>query len=56
MASDIVNFYSGKNIFVTGASGLLGKVLVEKLLWSCPAINAIHILLRGRRGSEYDLQ
>ena len=26
MLSDICNFYSGKSIFITGATGYLGKV------------------------------
>eukprot|EP00931_Biecheleriopsis_adriatica_P069637 TRINITY_DN43467_c0_g1_i1.p1 TRINITY_DN43467_c0_g1~~TRINITY_DN43467_c0_g1_i1.p1 ORF type:complete len:593 (-),score=115.42 TRINITY_DN43467_c0_g1_i1:75-1826(-) len=29
----IVDFYTGKNVLVTGCTGFVGKVLLEKLLW-----------------------
>ena len=32
----IPNFYKNKTLFVTGATGFLGKVLLEKLLRSLP--------------------
>lgn len=41
---------SGKHIFVTGASGFMGKVLVEKLLRSCPEIGCIYLLMRPKKG------
>ncbi|XP_023673586.1 fatty acyl-CoA reductase 1-like isoform X2 [Paramormyrops kingsleyae] len=47
MAS-IADFYAGKNILITGATGFMGKVLVEKLLRSCPDINALYILVRPK--------
>ncbi|KAJ1520338.1 hypothetical protein ONE63_004536 [Megalurothrips usitatus] len=41
---------SGKHIFVTGASGFMGKVLLEKLLRSCPEVGCIYLLMRPKRG------
>lgn len=43
-------FYQGKSIFITGASGFMGKVLIEKLLYSCSEIKQIMILVRPKRG------
>ncbi|KAF9794076.1 hypothetical protein SFRURICE_013541 [Spodoptera frugiperda] len=46
----IPEFYRGKTVFITGASGFMGKVLVEKLLYSCPDLDRIYILLRNKKG------
>lgn len=46
----IPEFYADQEIFVTGGSGFMGKVLIEKLLRSCPGIKAIYVLLRPKKG------
>jgi len=46
----IPEYYAGKNIFVTGATGFIGKVLVEKLLRSCPSVGDIYCLTRPKKG------
>lgn len=50
----IATFYAGRNIFITGGSGFLGKVLIEKLLRSCPEIGHIFILMRPKKGLSID--
>ncbi|EYU34264.1 hypothetical protein MIMGU_mgv1a0245681mg, partial [Erythranthe guttata] len=42
----ILKFFEGKNIFVTGGTGLLGKVLVEKILRST-SVGKIYILVKA---------
>ncbi|XP_014231220.1 fatty acyl-CoA reductase wat-like [Trichogramma pretiosum] len=42
-------FYAGQTVFLTGGTGFLGKVLVEKLLRSCPDVKRIYILVRDKR-------
>jgi len=44
----IPTFYSGRSIFITGASGYLGKALIEKLLRSCPDTREIFLLMRPK--------
>ena len=48
--SPISNYYKNKSIFVTGATGFLGKALIEKLLRSCYGLNKIYILVRPKKG------
>lgn len=48
--SNIQSYYKDKTIFITGGSGLMGKVLIEKLLYNCSDLNKIYILLRSKRG------
>lgn len=45
----IQKFYAGKNVFITGGTGFIGKQLIEKLLRACPDINKIYILARPKK-------
>jgi len=47
--SPIGQFYHGKTVFVTGATGFMGKVLVEKLLRST-TVSKIYVLIRPKKG------
>ncbi|XP_035280987.1 fatty acyl-CoA reductase 1 isoform X1 [Anguilla anguilla] len=49
MAS-IADYYAGKSVLITGATGFMGKVLVEKLLRCCPGVQALYILVRPKAG------
>ncbi|XP_065349011.1 putative fatty acyl-CoA reductase CG5065 [Cloeon dipterum] len=50
--SEIANFYNGQSVLVTGATGFLGKVLIEKLLRACPGIETIYILIRAKKNKN----
>lgn len=49
--SKIKQFYKDKCIFVTGATGFLGKILMEKLLRDCENIAYIYFLIRIKSNS-----
>ncbi|CAA7060508.1 unnamed protein product [Microthlaspi erraticum] len=44
----IVRFLKGKSYFVTGATGFLAKVLIEKLLRGSPEIGKIFLLIKSK--------
>ncbi|MEE2733012.1 MAG: fatty acyl-CoA reductase [Pseudomonadota bacterium] len=41
--------FNGKSVFITGVTGFVGKVLLEKILRSVPSVERIHLLIRGNR-------
>lgn len=48
----VADFYIGKTVFITGGTGFMGKVLVEKLLRACPGVHKIYLLIRPKRGQN----
>jgi fatty acyl-CoA reductase len=48
----IREFYKGKSILLTGATGFVGKVILEKFFRSLPEIKTIYILVRPKRGVQ----
>ncbi|CAH0406878.1 unnamed protein product [Chilo suppressalis] len=53
--SPVVNFYTGKSVFITGATGFLGTVLLEKLMFTCAHnIKNIYILIKPTDGQSID--
>ncbi|KAI4872077.1 hypothetical protein NFI96_026542, partial [Prochilodus magdalenae] len=48
----ISEWYAGKNVLITGATGFMGKVLVEKLLRSCPEVRSLYLLVRPKAGQS----
>ena len=47
-------FYRGKHIFVTGGTGFVGKVLLEKLMRSFPQVGKVYVLIRQKKGQGVD--
>ncbi|KAH8298431.1 hypothetical protein KR044_002650, partial [Drosophila immigrans] len=51
MESQIQEFYKDKTIFLTGGSGLMGRVTIEKMLRSTD-VTRIYVLMRPKRGKS----
>ncbi|XP_020501160.1 fatty acyl-CoA reductase 1 isoform X1 [Labrus bergylta] len=48
----IPEYYAGKNVLITGATGFMGKVLLEKLLRSCPGVKSVYVMVRSKAGQS----
>nr|CAI5868673.1 unnamed protein product [Callosobruchus analis] len=49
--TEIQKFYKGSNVFITGGTGFLGKILIEKLLRSTE-VNTLYLLIREKKGKN----
>lgn len=45
-----IHYFININSFLSGATGFVGKTLLEKLLWSFAQIKCIYILIREKNG------
>jgi fatty acyl-CoA reductase len=52
IGSEIAEYYKNKSILITGATGFIGKVLIEKLLRSCYDLKTIYVLVRSKKGQN----
>ena len=50
MTKSISDYYNEKNVLVTGATGFVGKLLIEKLLSTCSSMRTVHCLIREKNG------
>ncbi|XP_076672853.1 putative fatty acyl-CoA reductase CG5065 isoform X2 [Andrena cerasifolii] len=50
--SKIAEWFSHTNVLITGGTGFLGKLIVEKLLRSCPGITTMYMIVRPKKGKS----
>ncbi|XP_058457841.1 putative fatty acyl-CoA reductase CG5065 [Malaya genurostris] len=50
----VPKFYAGSDVFITGGTGFMGKVLIEKLLRCCPDVGRVFVLMRCKQGKTPD--
>nr|AWJ25024.1 fatty acyl-CoA reductase [Nilaparvata lugens] len=46
--------FKDTSVLISGGTGFMGKVLTEKLLRSCPDIKNIYLLIREKKGKNFD--
>ena len=47
--TEVERFYEDKVVFITGGTGFIGKVLLEKLL-RCTDVRRVYLLIREKKG------
>ncbi|MBJ6138252.1 fatty acyl-CoA reductase [Marinobacter litoralis] len=47
--SQVLKRLKGKRVLITGTTGFLGKVVLEKLIRAVPEIGGVYLLIRGNR-------
>lgn len=47
--SKIQEFYAGSTVMITGATGFLGKLILEKVMRTCPGVRKIYVLIRAKK-------
>lgn len=52
--TSIPAYYKDKTVLVTGGTGFIGKVLIEKLLRSCKDLKRIVVLVRSKKGKSVE--
>ncbi|CAG7728240.1 unnamed protein product [Allacma fusca] len=45
-------FFANKSVFLTGATGYVGRALLEKILRGCPEVAKVFVLVRGEHGKS----
>ncbi|PSN41793.1 hypothetical protein C0J52_21751 [Blattella germanica] len=52
MPNRVAKVLSGRSVLITGATGFLGKVLLEKILRSCSDVDTVYLLIRTKKGKD----
>lgn len=50
------SFYDGKTILLTGATGFLGKVVLEKIMRSLPGVKTIYLAISPKVSQSFHWQ
>ena len=43
------DYYDGKTILMTGGTGYIGKIIIEKMIRSIPNIKRIYVMVRSKK-------
>lgn len=46
--SRVVDFYNGRSVLITGATGFIGKMVIEKLIRTCIGLRTIFVLIKPK--------
>ncbi|KAF8356166.1 hypothetical protein PRIPAC_97789 [Pristionchus pacificus] len=49
---DVNSLFAGRTVFLTGGSGFVGKVVIEKFLHAIPDVKRLYVLVRPAKGKS----
>ena len=52
----VASIFKDSHILITGGTGFLGKVIIEKFLRRLPEIGQIYLLIRPKKGKDPKLR
>ena len=47
---DVTQFYANKTILITGCTGFLAKIILEKIIRTCTDFKRIYVMIRSKKG------
>jgi fatty acyl-CoA reductase len=51
---NVKEFYRGKSILISGCTGFLAKIILEKLIRTVSDFKRIYVLIRKKQGTTLD--
>jgi fatty acyl-CoA reductase len=48
----VADTLTGRAVLITGGTGFIGKVLIEKILRTCSDVATIYVLIRAKKGKQ----
>ncbi|XP_050422306.1 fatty acyl-CoA reductase wat-like [Adelges cooleyi] len=54
VGTPVQEFFRDAVVLITGGTGFMGKVLIEKLLRTCPHIKHVYLLIRSKKGKNVE--
>jgi len=51
---NVKEFYKGKTILISGCTGFLGKIILEKLIRTCSDFKTIYVMIRKKQGTTLE--
>lgn len=52
MSFSVRQFYSDKTILISGCTGFLAKIILEKVIRTCSDFRKIYVLIRSKQGAS----